>query len=173
MVTSEQPDHTETVTEPHLRQAVRGLLIDPADRILLAELAYPKWTGWVLPGGGIDDGEDTVTALRRELQEEVGLAQAYIGPIVWFRRHVKPDMIEGHDGQFETVHLVPCRAFDPEPALTPEEMAAEYLAGVRWWSLAELANSSDRVVPDGLVSRVEQVLEFGAPADPPTIEHTE
>jgi nucleoside triphosphatase len=33
-----------------------------------------KWSGlWGVPGGKIDYGEDTITALKREMQEEVGL----------------------------------------------------------------------------------------------------
>lgn len=33
-----------------------------------------KWSGlWGVPGGKIEYGEDTITALKREMQEEVGL----------------------------------------------------------------------------------------------------
>ncbi|MFF7778994.1 NUDIX hydrolase [Streptomyces tanashiensis] len=47
------------------------------DRLLLIRLsdASPVFTPglWHLPGGGIDPGEQPVTALARELQEETGL----------------------------------------------------------------------------------------------------
>lgn len=50
------------------------------DRLLLIRLsdASPVFTPglWHLPGGGIDPGEQPVTALARELQEETGLELA-------------------------------------------------------------------------------------------------
>ena len=69
-----------TDSELPLRQAVRALMIDPTDRVLMVKLLLERngWTGWVLPGGGIEDGEDLPTALRRELLEETGLAEAFI-----------------------------------------------------------------------------------------------
>ena len=45
------------------------------DRVLLVRAAqYLTVAGlWFLPGGGINHGEDPVTALRREFDEETGL----------------------------------------------------------------------------------------------------
>ena len=66
-----------TPQRPALRQrvAVYGICEDGRRRVLLVRAArYLTVAGrWFLPGGGIDHGEDPVTALRREFAEETGL----------------------------------------------------------------------------------------------------
>ncbi len=55
-----------TVIERH---AARGIVIKDEDILLLYTQRYHDYS---LPGGGIDEGEDEVTGLIRELQEETG-----------------------------------------------------------------------------------------------------
>jgi len=58
-----------------LRQAARALVIDDADRVLLVQFSANGHEWWAMPGGGIEDGEPELVALRRELEEEVGLTR--------------------------------------------------------------------------------------------------
>ena len=52
-----------------IRVAAYGV-ITQGDRILLAHWNESGRSGWTLPGGGIDPGEDPVDAVVREIAEE-------------------------------------------------------------------------------------------------------
>ena len=136
-----------TVT-PRLRPAVRAFLLDPEDRVLLARYEFPGVDVWCAPGGGVDDGEDPVEALARELQEEVGLDLGAhdVGPCVAHRTHHFE--MPGYDGQEEWFYLVRCDRFEPRGSFTAEELRAENLHGFRWWSVAEL-HAELTAVPEG------------------------
>ncbi|WP_158867339.1 NUDIX hydrolase [Leifsonia sp. AG29] len=54
-----------------IRVAAYGVIVDD-DRILLAHWNESGRSGWTLPGGGIDPGEDPVDAVVREIAEETG-----------------------------------------------------------------------------------------------------
>ena len=164
-----------TESDLPLRQAVRALMIDPADRVLLVklDLDFTDWVGWVLPGGGIEDGEDVETALRRELLEETGLKNAFIGPVVCHRRQVGPGIAQGYGGQEEVIHMVPCHHFELAPALPEQELRAEGIVAMQWFSVAELRASTESIVPGRLPDLVEQVLEFGGGVEPMVIDVVE
>lgn len=156
---------------PRLRPAVRGLVIDESSRILLVRLVYPPRAWWVLPGGGIDAGENTIDALRRELREEVGLDPAVIGALVWRRAH-EFDLVDTSGvswaGQEESVFLVPTTSFDPVPAMSDEELRAEHLHEHRWWTLEEIDSyrGPDFFAPRDLAVHVRTVIEQGPPDEP-------
>jgi 8-oxo-dGTP pyrophosphatase MutT (NUDIX family) len=153
------------------RPAVRGLVIDETDHVLMVRLVFPEGAFWVLPGGGIDEGEDVLDALRRELREETGLTAPSIGGHVWNRLHefrlVDTAGVEWH-GQRESVFLVRTDRFDIAPSMSAEQLRAENLHGHRWWSLEEIAGYSgdDVFAPRDIHVHVRAVLENGVPAVP-------
>jgi 8-oxo-dGTP diphosphatase len=68
-----------------------GILVRE-DRILICQRHHSDRYGlqWEFPGGKVGNGETSEQALRRELDEELGV-QAEIGPEVYRVRHVYPD----------------------------------------------------------------------------------
>jgi len=151
-----------------IREAARALLLDPDDRVLLVRFVFPvTGTRWALPGGGLERGETHVDALRRELVEEVGLHEADIGPHIWTRLHVVPFVDGRWDGQRERIHLVRTPRFEPAPALSPAELAAEYVFELRWWTLDEIAAAPDVVfAPQSLAHHATHLTLHGAPETP-------
>jgi putative (di)nucleoside polyphosphate hydrolase len=65
---------------PSFRPNIAAILEDPDGRILIAE-RIGKPGAWQFPQGGIDEGEDLLVALRRELREELGVAPERYRPI--------------------------------------------------------------------------------------------
>ncbi len=157
------------ITDPaaglRIREAVRGLLLADDQLVLLVRFEFPTATRWALPGGGLEHGEDHIDALRRELEEEVGLIDATIGPQIWHRLHIVPFLNGEFDGQRERIHLVECAMFEPEPRLSWEQMNAEFVHELRWWTIDEIAASDVQFVPKELHALLELLLRDGPPID--------
>ena len=150
-----------------IREAVRALVIDDDERVLLVRFEFPTATVWALPGGGVEPGETPLDALRRELHEELGLVDVEIGPHVWSRLHVIPFLDGRWDGQRDLVHLVRVPAFEPAPVLTWEQLRAERLHEIRWWRVDEVEGAHDvRFAPGELARHLRRLLRDGPPLEP-------
>jgi TDG/mug DNA glycosylase family protein len=143
--------------EPGRRYAVRALVVDERDRVLL--LRWERRLGssfWVTPGGGVEAGEADQQALLRELREEAGLTDPRPGRRLWRTEFVTPEF--AHDGgwlrQRDDVYLVRTRV----DAVSVPNLVAEQVMGHRWWTLAELDRSDDLFGPLDLPARVRAAL---------------
>ena len=155
--------------EPVPREAVRALVVDAEERVLLMRFENPAngdvW--WATPGGGVEGDESDETALRRELVEEIGLRDPEIGPVVWVREHVLP-----WDRQLwrqrERFHLVQVDRHEASPTI---DLAAEHVHGHRWWTLEELAATDERLAPRALATDLRALLRGGPRDEPVDVSH--
>ncbi|OFW72465.1 MAG: hypothetical protein A2Y55_02760 [Actinobacteria bacterium RBG_16_68_12] len=154
------------VTEPHLRLATRAIVLDPCDRILLVRFDFGDRVVWATPGGGIEEGETDERAVRRELAEEAGLEEFELGPLVWTRTHHVPLGGGRWDGQTERYYLVRTPSFEPVPLLSWDELRAEGMTAIRWWTPAELGAAEELFAPRRLPLLVRELLLHGPPAEP-------
>ncbi len=84
-----------------------GVLVDGEGRLLIAQRPAGKIAAgkWEFPGGKIEPGETALEALKRELQEELGVGIGHARPLLRFRheysdRHVLLDtwLVDRWDG---------------------------------------------------------------------------
>jgi 8-oxo-dGTP diphosphatase len=111
-----------------------GALCVENGRVLLARRAAEPFEGrWDIPGGFLEEGEDPVAGLRRELKEETGLdvePERFLG--VWMDRYGGDSTAEATLNLYWTARIV---AGDPKPADDVSEL--------RWFDRDALPGPDD------------------------------
>ncbi len=84
-----------TMRATHARFTVTAaaIVVDEQGRVLMLKHRFRPGTGWGIPGGFIEAGEQPDEGVRRELREEVGLELAGV-ELVTTRVFKKPRQIE-------------------------------------------------------------------------------
>lgn len=145
------------------RQAVRVLLFDEADRVLLVRFWDGDRSWWCTPGGGIEPGETDEAAARREIREELGSESVELGACIWTRRHIGVFRGRPFD-QRERIYLGRVASFEPRPS--PMALREHGLHDLRWWTLDELADASDEFAPRRLPTLARDIVQAGPPERP-------
>jgi len=150
------------------RKAARVVLLDPSGRVFLmhaldpGDPSKPPW--WELPGGGIDHGETSEQAARRELVEETGITGAEIGPCIW-EQHVEFDFGGLHFDQDERIHVAWCEGGEYAPTHL-EALEAAAFRGGRWWTVPELVDTQTRTLPPRLGELLPAIVAGELPHTP-------
>lgn len=72
-----------------MRVAAYAIVQDADSRLLLAHWNESGASGWTLPGGGLEAGEDPAHAVRREVREETGY-EVKVGQLLGIHSRVIP-----------------------------------------------------------------------------------
>jgi 8-oxo-dGTP pyrophosphatase MutT (NUDIX family) len=153
------------MTEPlRERLTARVLLLDPADRILLMKGRLPSDPGapgaWFTIGGGVEPGETLMEAAAREIVEETGLVDAVLGEVVWRGEQILRDRKQRPVRFLENFILARCAGGEPSRAGW-QALEREFVDDIRWWSLSDLAATTEPVFPRDLVARLTGLLALG------------
>lgn len=164
------PAHPRLAAEPRPsrehplpREAARVLLFDGERRVLLvAHHPDPGETVWTAPGGGLREAEGHIAAARRELIEELGL-DVRLGDCVWHRQVTFPfrGVWLAQSERWYTAELGG-EPFDPHQAPLDDAGTTE----ARWWSLADLRGTTERLAPSRFADHLAALLRDGPPTTP-------
>lgn len=148
------------------RPAARLLVLDPDGAVFL-QLHHDAEVGphWVLPGGGLEEGEDPLAGAVRETVEETGWTDVVTGPELWHWEH---DYHRGDVGlvrQHEVIYLASAPRRDPVGDLTAS-FAADGILSCRWFTPEELAEITEVLWPPTLVTLLEDLRRDGPPPVP-------
>jgi 8-oxo-dGTP diphosphatase len=84
---------TMRLIEPRFTVTAGAVVLDETGRVLLLKHVFRTGSGWGIPGGFIEKGEQPEEAVRRELFEEIGLKLAE-AELAFVRTLKRPQQVE-------------------------------------------------------------------------------
>lgn len=139
---------------------VRVILLDDEKRILMVKQSHKERDVWMVPGGGVEEGETSREAGVREMLEETGL-KVKMGRLIW---HVE-EVSEERGQRFVNFFLAEPEGGSLQLGSDPELAEdCQVLAEVRFMSREELNDLQD-LYPEYLREELWQVLEEQAGHD--------
>ena len=144
-----------------VRRSARVLLLDASDRLLLVQ----SGGAWLVPGGGVEEGEGLAEAAARKLREETGLTvtPADLYPVAYTTGRADLGWASGLFRCDFFLHRVTSHQVDPAGL---NEFERRHYRGHRWWAQAELAATREAIYPVNMAALVADLIAGLLPATP-------
>ena len=149
----------------HHEMTVRVILLNERNEVLLQRISIDgKPTFFITPGGRVEEGDTALEeSVFREIEEETGISREsifvagagplYVGHHRMVKRGVQVEMTEN----FFVARVSGSGTVDAEQrSLTEEERGV--FRGERWFSLQELQDRTEIIVPVNLADLVSSVV---------------
>ena len=130
------------LVEPRFTVTAGAVITDDGGRVLLLNHVFRTGSGWGIPGGFMEKGEQPEEAIRRELREEIGM-ELERAEIAFVRTLKKPSQVE---------IIFRCRARGSAGSKSIEIKSAE------WFALDQLPKG----LPTDQHELIERALNNGA-----------
>lgn len=130
------------LSHPRFAVTAGAVIKDDRGRVLLLKHRFRPGTGWGMPGGFIEAGEQPEEALRRELREEISLEVKSL-KLFTTRAFKRPMQVE--------------IVFTAQAIGVPEQLSFE-IQKAAWFSVDELPDE----LPRDQARLIEQALKDGA-----------
>ena len=166
--TPAKTDFIATCMGPLTPSRVRVILLSPKGRILLIRYRNTGPSGvdrpcWTTAGGGMEAGESVSDTALRELQEETGISDVSLGPVVWYGE----DSERGSDwGVTFKEHFIVAHSKNEDVRKDGwTEHEHQQILEMRWWSIQEISDSCDLIYPNGLDELLTPILAGEYPTE--------
>jgi 8-oxo-dGTP diphosphatase len=133
---------TVKLSHPRFSVTAGAVITDARGRVLLLKHRFRPGTGWGMPGGFMEAGEQPEEALRRELREEVSLEveKLQLFTVRAFKRPMQVELV-----------------FTAEAIGDPDQLSFE-IQKAAWFSRDELPDE----LPKDQAQLIERALKDGA-----------
>ncbi|MCI8647447.1 MAG: NUDIX hydrolase [Firmicutes bacterium] len=139
---------------------VRVILLDNENRLLMVKQSHKERDVWMVPGGGVEEGETSREAGVREMLEETGL-KVKMGKLIWHVEEVSAERGQRFVNFFLAEPEGGTLQLGSDPELGED---CQVLRELRFMSREEI-NQLEGLYPEYLRDELWQVLEEKAGHD--------